>query len=64
MDYYNYFSVLLNNNNKRAFFSNRFNYIMKHYYNFVGCEEMPITTPITYLFEHIDRSIILILTRL
>ena len=54
MDYYNYFSVLLNDNNKRAFFSNRFNFIMKNYNNFIACDELPMSTPITYLFEHID----------
>ena len=61
MDYYNFFSVLLNNDTKRYFFSNRFNFMMKNYTNYIACDAMPINTSITYLFEHIDRSIILIL---
>lgn len=63
MDYYNYFSVLLNNDNKRNFFSNRFNFMIKNYRNFIACDDITINTPITYLFEHIDRSIILILNK-
>lgn len=64
MDYYNYFSTMIaSREQKRSFFSNRFNFLIKNYHNYIKCNELPMNTSMTYLFEHIDRSIILILIK-
>ena len=63
MDYYKTFTTFLPKESQHIpFFINRFQYIMENMYNFIQCDELPITNSLVYTFEHNYKAIIIILS--